>query len=862
MGYPGLFLYILILFSTILPSFSYSQIIFKELPGYKFSNAANSLLDVSESRSVIPLDGKWQVFAANDKDQKKVTINIPSVFQGDGSLIFEKWFPLSKDQLTNHKFRICFLGLNYSADISVNSVIIYRHTGGTFPFHVDLPKDIIYTAKSNLLSVKLTFKPDAENTIPVKQGFLEPRNCGGIFSDVCLQLLPNVSIIDPEISYKYDPKSDRVKFVLSSKIDNKDFTSRDSSAGNNDLTLKINFQTPTGSIFSAPEQSFNLNRNKEKIVNQNFELSNPVIWSPASPQSYNVSFSLYRNGNLVDRVDRKLAVYSLVPTKESLLLNGNNFVMEGVTYIPSNAEFGCMLSYEFMDRDIKIIKEAGFNSVRFSKIVPHPYYLALCEKYGLLAFVELPINLIPGKLSADPNFIQRSENYLINFLKAYKQYSVIAAVGLGSSYIPGVETQMNLLNLLSAAVKKQVNALTYASFAQYNISKLDYVDLYGIEFINTLPGQIFSEIQNLKTNLGTGHVFVSEATYIVNSGNSDGYVNKFTFEAQAEYFDELIDNLNSNPLAGYFLNTMFDYQGEFSSLIAGYNRDNVFHIGLFGEDRNDPRLALKVITAKLHNSEKVTIPIGSKKDDSPMIFILFGIAMAIFLGGLVNSGRKFREDSSRALLRPYNFFADVRDQRLISVLQTNILGILVSAVSGLLISNLLYYFRENLFFERTILAFGSRGLIKMVNYLAWHPVMSILWLSIASFVFLVLLSFIVKAISFFVRNRVYFSSAYFTVMWSFLPLVLLIPLGIILYRVLSADVANTYIFIALVIFTIWVFYRLMKGIYVIFDVNAGSVYFYSLLLIALIISSVVFYYEMSNSVLEYLQVTFKLFNII
>ena len=862
MGYPGLFLYIFILFSLILPSFSYSQIVFKELPGYSAGNSVNSLMDVSESRNVISLDGKWQVYAANDKDQKKVSIGVPSVFQGDGVLVFEKWFYLSKDQLNNHKFRICFLGLNYAADISVNNVIIYRHTGGTFPFNVDLPKDIIKADKSNLLSVKLAFKPDAENTIPVKQGFLMPKNFGGIFSDVCLQLLPNISLNDPEISYKYDPKTNKAKFLLFSKIDNKDFTSRDSALGNSDLTIKINFITPSGSSAAAPEQTFSLNRNKEKSISENFEISGPLLWTPANPQSYTVSFTLYRNGSFIDRVNRKVAVYALVPTKDALTLDGNAFSLEGVTYIPSNNVYGRMFSYDLMERDIKLIKEAGFNSVRFSKIIPHPYYLTLCEKYGLFAFVELPINLITGKLSADPHFIQRSEIYLSNFLRAYKQYSVIAAVGLGSSYLPGVDTQINLLNSLTAITKKQINALTYASFAQFNITKLDNLDLYGLELINTLPGQVFSDIQNLKTTLGEGHVFISEATYIVNSGNSDGYVNKFTYEAQAEYFDELIDNLTSNPLAGYFLNTMFDYQGEFASLIAGYNKENILHIGLCGEDRNDSRLALKVITAKLHNSEKVTIPIGSKKDDSPMIFILFGIAMAIFLGGLVNSGRKFREDSSRALLRPYNFFADVRDQRLISVLQTNILAILVSLVSGLLISNLLYYFRENLFFERSILAFGSRGLIKMINYLAWHPVMSILWLSIASFAFLIFLSCLVKAISFFVRNRVYYSSAYFTVIWSFLPLVLLIPVGIILYRVLSADVANGYVFLALLVFTFWVFYRLMKGIYVIFDVNAGSVYFYSFLIIAFLISSVIFYYEMSNSVIEYLQVTLKLFNLI
>ena len=819
-------------------------------------------MDVTETRSVISLDGRWQVYNANDKEQKRVIVDIPSVFDGDGVLVFEKAFTLTKEQISNNKFKIYFLGLNYSADISVNNIIIYRHTGGRFSFNLDLPKDIINSDRNNILSVKLNYKADAENTIPVKQGFLLPKSYGGIFGDIYLQLLPNISINEPDISYKYDPKTNKARFILSSKIENKDFSMRDTVAGDDLLSLRIFFQSSSGSSISTQDQTFQLNRNKEKNITQNFEISSPFVWSPSNPQSYTVTFSLYRNKNLIDVVNRKVSVYSLAPTKDSLLLNGLNFTLEGVTYIPSNYEYGSMLTFEQMEKDIRLIKETGFNCIRFSKIIPHPYYLTLCESMGLLAFVEIPLNLIPGKLSSDLNFIQRSQNYLNNFLKSYKRYSIIAAIGLGSSYLPGVEAQINLLNSLSGMTKKQVQILTYASFARFNVSRLDNIDLYGLEFINTLPNQFYSEIQKLRNELGAGRVFISEATYTVSAGNSDGYVNKFTYEAQAAYFDELIDYFSSNPLSGYFLNTMFDYRGEYSSFVTGYNPDNIYHLGLSGEDRGNNRLAIKVVSAKLHNTEKVTIPIGIKKDDSPMIFIVFGIILAIILGGLVNSGRKFREDSSRALLRPYNFFADVRDQRLISGLQSNILVILVAAVSGLLISNLLFYFKGNLLFERSIIAFGSHGILRAFNYLAWRPLISILWLSAASFIALILLTVLVKGASFFVRNRVYFSSVYYTVIWSFLPLLLLIPLGIILYRVLSADIVNGYVYLALIIFSFWIFYRLMKGIYVIFDVNSGSVYFYSLLLITFAFSSIIFYYEMSNSVIEYLQITLKLFNII
>ena len=111
---------------------------------------------------------------------------------------------------------------------------------------------------------------------------------------------------------------------------------------------------------------------------------------------------------------------------------------------------------------------------------------------------------------------------------------------------------------------------------------------------------------------------------------------------------------------------MFDYRGDFTSIIGGYNKENLYKLGFLVKNRETDRLSYKVISAMLHNSENVTIPIGSKKDDAPMVFIVFGILLAILIGILVNSGRKFREDASRALLRPYNFYADVRDQRIIS----------------------------------------------------------------------------------------------------------------------------------------------------------------------------------------------------
>jgi len=378
------------------------------------------------------------------------------------------------------------------------------------------------------------------------------------------------------------------------------------------------------------------------------------------------------------------------------------------------------------------------------------------------------------------------------------------------------------------------------------------LDFYGIEIINhPVASSSLNQIL-LNDQFKASKIFLSEASYRVSRGNTDGYLNDNSFEAQAKFFEDVIDYSNKNSLLGYFLNSMFDYRSDYASIISGYNEENLLRLGLADENRDTDRMSYKVIYAKLNNTEKVTIPIGSKKDDSPMLFIITGILIAIIMGIMINSGKKFREDSSRALLRPYNFFADVRDQRLISGVHTVIMVFIIASTSGLLLSNILFFLKENVLFEKLLLSFGSSNLLQNVSYLAWNPLASIWWLSLSTILALLILVIIIKAASFFIKTRVAFSSVFHAVIWSFLPLVVLVPVGIILYRLLSTEAINIYLFIAMFVFTIWIFYRLMKGIYVIFDTNPANVYLYSIIILFIIAASFVIYFQLSNSTFTYI----------
>jgi hypothetical protein len=854
----------ILFFALFFSGFSKSQVVFRELPGYKPILEDHSFFEITQTRDIILLNGKWKVYPADGDVEKKVTINVPSVFEGEGEFVFEKNFYITERELKTNSFDLVFLGLNYRADISINNIINYRHTGGEFPFTIDLPRDILISDTTNLLTVKLFYKLDSKLTIPLMQRFLFGRNYGGIIHDVYIYKKPSLNISNFEIQSEVNPSIKKAIIKLNSVVvDHEILESYHAMDTVVNLSLKAFIISPDSVNTSAIEQySFGLKRNKEEAIDQSIEISNPVLWSPGNPKSYKIRMELWREDVLVDVLERTVALYSLEVTDKSFMFNGKNFTLEGVTYIPEFPSYGDLMNYEKFDEDIRLIKEAGFNAVRIAKIVPHPYYLSLCEKYGLLVFIEIPIGMLPAKISRDQNFVERCRYFITSYFSAYEKYSAVAAVGLGSSFLTSIDSHRSLLIDLGGLVKNNTDWITFATFGNLKISAVDNIDLYGLELLNELPEDRLSEINQLQKDLGVGRVFVSEATYTVNKGNSDGYVNEFSYEAQAKFFSDLIDYSRSNSLPGFFINSITDIRGDYSSLLSGYTTENIYNIGLVGENRKTNRIGYKVVYSKLNNTERITIPIGSIKDDAPMVFILIGLVLALFMGVLVNSGKKFREDASRALLRPYNYYADIRDQRIMSAFHTAFLGVIIVIIQALILSNLLYYFKTSIIFEKLLLSFGSPVLIKVVNYLCWNPFNAIVWISIFGILFVLLSILLIRLASLFIKTRVYLTSIFFAVIWAFLPMVFLIPLGIVLYRVLIADIVNIYIYISLFVLIVWVVYRLLKGIYVIFDASRGSVYFYSSLFILFLIGSILIYFEINNSAIQYILFTLKQYSII
>jgi len=809
--------------------------------------------DKNDYRNVELINSDWKVFYESDPE-KKISVSMPAIFEGEESLIFEKLISLSKTQIQSSQLVLGFLGINYSAEISINGYNIYKHSGGSYPFELALPKDIL--KENSVITIKVSNKLDSEYSIPLTQRFLFSSLSGGIIRDVYLKTVSTIHITYNSFSYSFDQNLSKAVLNFKIGIGNSDFKTN-SLPG--DVIIRINLFPPGSTSAQAKGDFIQIISQEDNEAACRLEISNPQLWSPQTLINYLCDVSLIRNGQIIDKSIKQIAFYQLVKKETSLTLNGSPFSLQGTTYLLDETSLRRMNAYNKIRDDLSLIKNTGFNAVRFSKQYPNPYAVKLCQDLGLFAMIELPINSVPEEILSHNDFQLKASRLTKNFLSSYSEYSNSIIAGVGSSFLPNSEISSNFISSLTSSIKGK-GFLSYASFVGIQTTQIQDLDFYGIELYSSPIDETKDQLQKSIDALGKNSIFISEASYPNYKGSMSGYLTKYSSDAQAKYLGDMINLSRQLKLSGIIINSLFEYKGEYASLYGGYSENNIYKFGLLDKSRNLNSIGYKVLAAKLSGNSKVTIPIGTRKDDNPIIFIILALLLSIIMAVLINTKKKFREDCTRALLRPYNFFADVRDHRIISGVHTAILMLIQAGSVSLLMTILLYFYKSNILLEKIVLSFGHHSLLEFISYLSWNPQVCFALLFVLIIIKFALISSVIKFASLFIKTRVEFASIFYTVVWAFLPFTILLPVELILFKILINGNFRVIVIIFLILFMLWILQRILKGIYVIFDARPMKVYIYSFLTIIIVVGGILLKYQLSSSTLYYINNAFKQYN--
>lgn len=833
---------ILLLFFSV-PYFS--QTILNETAPYLLKDINSNIFYRESERRIIDLRSDWKVYGESSAENK-VEASVPCLFKNSRSIIFEKEIILSDSIISDFDLELNCLGINYHAEIMLNEVVIFKKEVANIPFKLELPNNLLSSQTPNILKIIVGHVLDDKTTLPSLQRFLFPQNNGGISRDIFIELLPKLSVRKLNISSVFTDNFSTVDLHVDGLIK---YTPQSDDSSRNEYKAMIEIKDPNNQVSSFKELRVDFTES-EFIFNTNFKIENAGLWTPDKPQFYTCDIKLFRNNIIADHYFQRTALYKLSTDQNLIQLNGKEFPIKGVSYVTPDYTHFNKMPYKKIGQDLSLIKAAGFNTVRFIKSVPHPYAIEYCASIGLIAFVELPLSSVPEQILGEENYRFRVSEIADLYIDGYSKYSAIAAFGLGSSYLPNSSSTSDFISALSKKIKSKNPWLTYASFIGTEGDSNTDLDLVGLEIYSKLPLS-FNETP------GVGKLFISEAVYPNYNEGQSGYLHQYSYEAQAKFIEDLINLSNQNKINAYFISTMYDYQGDFTSLYTGFSENNNYSFGILDDENNLNRISYNTIKSIQKSGERITIPMGKFQDDAPLFIVFTGLILAVFMGLLINSKKKFRSDAIRALLRPYNFFADIRDHRIISGFHTILLMIILAGSHALLFVNLLYFLKNSILFEKILLAFGMQSWIYIFSYLAWNPVTAFIYTFILSVILFLLLALTIKGASFFIKTKVLFTNIYYVVIWAFLPMTILLPVKLVLYRVLITESFNLYIYIFLLIYLVWITGRLLKGIYVIFDVSKGSVYFYSTLLILLIFGGILFYFQFSNSTIYYIVNAYK-----
>jgi beta-galactosidase len=115
-------------------------------------------------------------------------------------------------------------------------------------------------------------------------------------------------------------------------------------------------------------------------------------WTAEIPNLYTLYLTLKdKGGKVLEVVPVRVGFRSIEIKGRDLLVNGKRVFFKGVNRHEHNPKTGHALTKEDMLKDMEMMKKLNVNAVRHSHYPPDPYWMELCDEYGLYVIDEANI---------------------------------------------------------------------------------------------------------------------------------------------------------------------------------------------------------------------------------------------------------------------------------------------------------------------------------------------------------------------------------------------------------------------------------------------------------------------------------------
>lgn len=814
------------------------------------------------TRQKIDLTGTWS-YTLDDELWHEV--RIPASFDFEGRISLTRKFSVTEDMVTLSAFKIVALGINYESEIFVNDIFVGKHSSGYTSFILTIPEGVVQPGDENVIRVVVSNVLSSKSTVPLRKQIWGWRNYGGIIRDIYILATPRLWIESLSVNPSLGAEPGRGTVGVAATVSNDGFgnlVQPDSVRPRTPQAYQLSFEvvdilsgvvvTKTAPFDFEPENG------KDTDVTLEFAVANPRLWSPDAPSLYRLNASVtYGDAKKRDMIDQYVVDFGFVSVTRKdgkILVNGSKTELKGVVWMEDSPAHGASLTYDEMERDVALIKLMGANAIRFAFHPPHPYMVNLCNRYGIFALLEIPVWGVPGELLAGEVFQSLAEGTAREMIQRDRNDPSVLAWGIGDDFDSSDLRARAYAEKMTALIKDLDSRPVYfGSGMPENDVCADLVDLAALNMPSTGLREFKESILAWQEKNPGKPVVILRYGKMVESKNHNGYSDPMSEEAQARYFLQHYGVVREANVAGSFVYTYNDWRGDRPILTVNADDPYVMPVGLVSRQR-EKRHAYDVVKTLFAGQKVAAMPIGKHRSSFPVVHIVAGFFVIFVVAYQYHYNRRFNESLKRSMLRSYNFFADLRDVRTVSVFHTLLLSLMISLTLAVVLSALLVHYRTSMLADSVITQLVVSDVAK--EYLiraTWNPLEGIGALTLLFLLLSAGAGLIVRISSLFVKSRIQYVHSYTVVVWASAPLIVLSPLGMSLFKILQTSFYVIPVFGILTLFVVWVFLRILKGVSVILDLSSFKTYVAGTLLAAALVVSVIVYYDSEFSFTAYMQ---------
>ncbi len=357
------------------------------------SHGAHPAANSGEPRTREDLNGTWERLVEQTHYD---FISVPSSNRPIGQSQLKRKFSLPKLAPGTRAF-VHFEAINYYGRISVNGIALGA-TGPYTPYEFEFtPHTREGTNSISLDLADLVPFADGSGTDAIALG-VNPgwEASSGIIRDVYVEMRPATFIDNVRLAYTLT--GDFAKARCTAQVMTSSATSVSA-----EITLHlIRNQMGRGHAEAAHATQVTKLPPGAGTVEFTFDVDNPALWSPATPDLYRLEASL-KSADAVDHWVCRTGFREFKATGREFRLNGDRCILHGVCRHDMWKDQGFTLTRAQQRQDMRMIKDLGCNFVRLVHYPHDRHIVQLADEFGLMVSEE------PGFWQVDFRTLPRSE---------------------------------------------------------------------------------------------------------------------------------------------------------------------------------------------------------------------------------------------------------------------------------------------------------------------------------------------------------------------------------------------------------------------------------------------------------------------